>query len=108
MRGLKHFLPAQQRLNEPFKPKRASGAIAVIWLRKANPANSPILKERDMTISASLQDVTRAEPHKFDGFSLVQLYDAQNATPVFNLFLPVGKAEAVAEAINAAIESKEG
>ena len=61
-----------------------------------------------MTISASLLDVTRAEPANFENFSIVGLYDAQNATPVFNLFLPVGKAEAVAEAINAAIENKEG
>jgi hypothetical protein len=61
-----------------------------------------------MTISASLQDVTRAEPANFENFSIVRLYDAQNALSVFNLFLPEGKAEAVAEAINAAIENKEG
>jgi hypothetical protein len=61
-----------------------------------------------MTISASLQDVTRAETQNFANFSVVQLYDAENALPVFNLFLPVGKAETVAEAINAAIENKEG
>ena len=61
-----------------------------------------------MTISASLQNVTRAEAQNFANFSVVQLYDAENAMPVFNLFLPVGKAEAVAEAINAAIENKEG
>jgi hypothetical protein len=61
-----------------------------------------------MTISASLQDVTRAEPENFEKFSVVRLYDAQNALSVFNLFLPAGKAEAVAEAINAAIGNKEG
>ena len=61
-----------------------------------------------MAISASLQGVTRAEPENFEKFSFVRLYDAENAMPVFNLFLPVGKAEAVAEAINAAIENKEG
>ena len=61
-----------------------------------------------MAIYASLQRATRAEAQNFDGFSVVQLYDAESATSVFNLFLPVGKAEAVAEAINAAIENKEG
>jgi hypothetical protein len=67
-----------------------------------------VLKEKDMTISASLQEVTRAETQNFDNFSVVQLYDAQNALSVFYFFLPVGIAEAVAEAINAAIENKEG
>jgi hypothetical protein len=61
-----------------------------------------------MAIYASLQRATRAEAQNFGGFSVVQLYDADNISPVFDLFLPVGKAEAVAEAINAAIENKEG
>ena len=61
-----------------------------------------------MSIFASLQGVTRAEAKNFDNFSVVKLYDAENATSVFNLFLPVGEAEAVAEAINAAIGNKKG
>lgn len=54
-----------------------------------------------MTVSVNAQGIIRTRAEEFDDFSVCKVHT--NDGGVVNLFLPLGKSQAVADAINAAI-----